>query len=262
MLETLPLRLLYRRSRFLTISRASARDIEAHGIPRDRIEVGYIGVEHEAFAPDPAARAPEPTLLYLGRLKRYKRLEVVLDVLQGNPEAVLEVAGDGDHREALEAEIEARGLAGRVRMHGHVSEERKRELYQRAWLNVTASSAEGWCLSVMEAAACGTPSAALAVGGLPESIDDGRTGILAGDPQELAAKVGTILGDPALRDSLGRAAMARAADFTWDATARSTLALLQSERLGWLERRGHAPPLPASAPVAAPAEEEAPASRA
>ena len=262
MLETLPLRLLYRRSRFLTISRASAEEIAAHGIPRDRIEVGYIGVEHEAFAPDPAARAPEPTLLYLGRLKRYKRLEVVLEVLQGNPEAVLEVAGDGDHREALEAEIEARGLAGRVRMHGHVSEERKRELYQRAWLNVTASSAEGWCLSVMEAAACGTPSAALAVGGLPESIDDGRTGILAGDPQELAAKVGTILGDPALRDSLGRAAMARAADFTWDATARSTLALLQSERLGWLERRGHAPPLPAPAPVAAPAEEEAPASRA
>src|SRR5947209_3586741 len=54
LLETLPLRLLYRRSRFLTISRASASDIAAHGIPRDQIEVAYIGVELDAFEPDPS----------------------------------------------------------------------------------------------------------------------------------------------------------------------------------------------------------------
>jgi glycosyltransferase involved in cell wall biosynthesis len=258
-LETLPLRLLYRRSRFLTISKASAQDIAAHGIPRERIDVGYIGVEHEAFAPDPAARAAQPTLLYLGRLKRYKRLEVVLDVLAGNPEAVLEIAGEGDHREALQADIDARGLSERVRMHGHVSEETKRRLYQRAWLNVTASSAEGWCLSVMEAAACGTPSAALAVGGLPESIDDGLTGVLADDPRALAVKVAAILGDAELRDSMGRAALERAADFTWDATARNTLALLEAERLRWLELRGQAPPRPGRLPAAVAAEEEAPA---
>ncbi|MEA2399517.1 MAG: hypothetical protein QOK25_3073 [Thermoleophilaceae bacterium] len=262
LLETLPLRLLYRRSRFLTISKASADGIAAHGIPRDRIEVGYIGVELEAFAPDPSARAPEPTLLYLGRLKRYKRLEVVLDVLEGNPGAVLEIAGDGDHRQALEAEIRARGLSDRVVMHGHVSERRKRELYQRAWLNVTGSSAEGWCLSVMEAAACGTPSAALAVGGLPESIDDGRTGVLAHDPRELAAKVRTILGGQALRDSLGMAALSRAADFTWDATARNTLALLQAEHARWLDRHGETPREPFAPPREAAVEEEAPAPRA
>src|SRR5436305_11926601 len=68
LLETLPLRLLYRRSRFLTISGASARDIARHGIDPEQIEVGYIGVELGAFAPDPAARASVPTILYLGRL--------------------------------------------------------------------------------------------------------------------------------------------------------------------------------------------------
>jgi glycosyltransferase involved in cell wall biosynthesis len=250
MLETLPLRLLYRRSRFLTISRASADGIAAAGIPRERIEVGYIGVELGAFAPDPAARAEEPTLLYLGRLKRYKRLEVLLEVLERNPDAILEIAGDGDHRAALEAQIDERGLRSRVRLHGHVSEARKRELYQRAWLNVTASSAEGWCLSVMEAAACGTPSAALAVGGLAESIDDGRTGALATDPVELAHKVHAILRDAELRDALGRAALERAAEFGWDSTAAHTLRLLQEERARWL--RGHtpaAPPAPAPAPA-------------
>jgi glycosyltransferase involved in cell wall biosynthesis len=229
-LETAPLRWLYRGSRFLTISNASANDLMALGIPREQIEVAYIGVEADAFAPDPARRAPEPTLLYLGRLKRYKRIEVVLDVIEAHPRAVLHLAGDGDHREALEAEIAARGLGERVRVHGHVSEERKRELYQRAWVNLTASSAEGWCLTVMEAAACGTPSAALAVGGLPESIEDGRTGILARDPRDLAAKTRRLLDDPELRDSLGRAALARAREFTWDATALRTLEVLREQR--------------------------------
>ena len=66
-------------------------------------------------------------------------------------------------------------------LHGHVSEQEKAELYSRAWVNLTASSAEGWCLTVMEAATCGTPSAALRIGGLPESIVDGETGLLADD---------------------------------------------------------------------------------
>lgn len=230
MLETLPLRLLYQRTQFLTISQASARDIAAHGIDPRHIEISYLGVEQGAFSPDPARRAPEPTLLYLGRLKRYKRIEVVLDVLARNPGAVLEIAGDGDHREALAAEIAARGLGDRVRMHGHVSEEHKLELYRRAWINITTSSAEGWGLSVNEAGACATPSAALRLGGLAEAIDDGRTGILADDPAELAEKVGRVLGDPQLRESLGRAAFARASEFTWDATARRTLQLLDAQR--------------------------------
>src|SRR5207244_10637749 len=212
-----------------------------HGIPLDRIEVGYLGVQHEAYGADPSARAAQPTLLYLGRLKRYKRIEVVLDVLERNPDAVLELAGEGDHRPALEAEIERRGLRDRVRMHGHVSEEKKRELYQRAWLNITASSAEGWCLSVMEAAVCGTPSAALAVGGLPESIVDGRTGVLAENALELAQKVGAVLADESLRDRLAREAMRRTAEFTWDATARHTLAVLESQLPRELVRAEPAP---------------------
>ena len=229
LLETLPLRLLYRRSRFLTISNATADDIAAHGIPRKQVEVGYIGVELETFEPDEAERAEQPTILYLGRLKKYKRVEIVLDVLEACPGATLDIAGDGDQREPIEQEIARRGLAGRVRMHGHVTEERKRELLKQAWVNVSASSAEGWCLTVMEAAASGTPSAAIAIGGLPESIVDGRTGLLAADGPELADKVRRILEDRPLRESLGREALERAGGFTWEATARRTLALLEEQ---------------------------------
>jgi glycosyltransferase involved in cell wall biosynthesis len=243
-LETLPLRLLYRHSRFLTISHASARDIVRHGIDPERIEVGYIGVELDAFAPAPDARAPVPTILYLGRLKRYKRIEVLLDALEAVPEAVLEIAGDGDHRPALEAEIGRRGLTDRVRLHGHVTEERKRELYQQAWVNATASSAEGWALSVMEAAACATPTAALAVGGVQESVEDGRTGLLARSPAELGERIRLILRDPELRDSLGAAALERARGFTWDACAKRTLEVLEAQVSG-AALRGDAAALPA-----------------
>ena len=103
-------------------------------------------------------------------------------MLDGVPSAHLHVAGEGDHREAFEAEIAARGLAGRVTLHGFVDEATKRELLASAWVSLTASSAEGWCLTVMEAGACRTPSAALRVGGLAESIVDGETGVLADDP--------------------------------------------------------------------------------
>jgi glycosyltransferase involved in cell wall biosynthesis/O-antigen/teichoic acid export membrane protein len=227
LLETVPLRFLYRATPFLTISEAAKRDLVALGVPPERVHVAYLGVEPSQFGS--GARAPEPTLLYLGRLKQYKRIEVVLDCLEAVPEARLEIAGDGDHRAALEAEIEQRGLADRVVMHGHVAEENKTELYARAWVALTASSAEGWCLTVMEAAACGTPSAALRVGGLPESIVEDETGVLADSPQELAARVRELLRAPAERDRLGAAAETRARTFTWERTAGENLAVLREQ---------------------------------
>ena len=142
---------------------------------------------------------------------------------------MLDIAGDGDHREALEADIAARGLTDRVVLHGHVSEELKAELLSRSWVNLTASSAEGWCLTVMEAAMYRTPSAALAVGGLTESIEDGRTGLLADEGTELTANVARMVSDHALRERLGETAYDRATGFTWERTARENLAVLEQE---------------------------------
>jgi glycosyltransferase involved in cell wall biosynthesis/O-antigen/teichoic acid export membrane protein len=222
--ERLPLATLYRHHPFLTISDAARRDMIALGIPSEQIHVAYLGVEPDAFVP--TRRDEVPTLLYLGRIKQYKRLELLLDVLEAIPGARLEVAGDGDHRPVLEAEIDRRGLRDRVVLHGFVNEQQKRDLYARAWVNLTASSAEGWCLTVMEAAGAGTPSAALAVGGLPESIVDGQTGLLADTPAQLASAVAALVADPVRRDELGDAARARARGFTWDVTAEANLAVL------------------------------------
>lgn len=224
--ERAPLRLLYTRSPVLTISQAARDEIVDLGLPRENVHVAYMGVD----APDPrragANKADEPTLLFLGRLKQYKRIEVVLDVLAGIPDARLEIAGEGDHRPVLEQEIAERGLVDRVTLHGHVSEDEKFELFGRAWVNLTASSAEGWCLTVMESATVGTPSAALRVGGLNESIVDEQTGLLADTPDELAARVHDLVHDPVRRDELGAGAQARARGFTWDHTAEQNLAVM------------------------------------
>ncbi len=224
--ETLPLKLLYGGAPFLTISESAKADIVDLGVPEDDVHVGYLGVV-PFDAPLPP-RSETPRLLYLGRLKRYKRIELLLDVVAEIPGAVLDVAGEGDHRPELEAEIARRGLADRVVLHGHVSEAEKASLYARAWVNLTASSAEGWCLTVMEAATCGTPSAALRVGGLPESIVDGETGLLADDGPGLTAAVARLVADEPLRTRMGEAARARAAEFTWERTARESLDLLES----------------------------------
>lgn len=228
LLETLPLRLLYRKSRFITVSHSSAEAIAAHGVPREQISVSYNGVESAAFAP--GERAEQPTLIYLGRLKRYKRIEALLTALDSLPDTMLDIVGEGDHREALEAEIEERGLTERVRLHGYVDEPTKVALLQRAWVHVTASPREGWGLNVMEAAACGTASVGVAEGGLTESILHGQTGLLASDADELADVTHQLLTDRQMREALGAGALERARMLTWDRSAETTLGVLAAER--------------------------------
>lgn len=226
LLEYVPLRFLYRGTQVLTISEAAREDlIHQLKIDPQLIHVAYLGVEPSQF--HDGQRSETPTLLYLGRLKQYKRVETTLDVLEGVPGARLQIAGSGDWRPNIEAEIDRRGLHDRVELLGFVPEERKAELYGNAWLNLTASSAEGWCLTVMEAAACGTPSAAMRVGGLGESVVDGETGVLAETPQELVEKVRDVVENPKRRDELGAAAKARAHGFTWENTAQANLEVLE-----------------------------------
>ncbi len=238
LLEELPLRVLYRRATFLTISE-SARDdlVQIDGLGRERVSVAYCGVEPGLFGP--AQRDEKPRLVHLGRLKAYKRIEHVLDVLEAIPGATLDIVGEGDHREALEADIVRRGLTDRVTMHGHVDEETRAALYARAWILLTASSSEGWGLTVIEAALCATPSAALAVGGLRESIVDGKTGILARDISELTARVRDLIADRDRLEELGEAARRRALTFTWERTAADNLRVLRAHARFAHDAAGH-----------------------
>lgn len=228
MFETAPLRRLYRRSRFLTVSQATKDEIvREHRVPGEAITVVNPGVQIEDFTV--GQESQQPTMLYLGRIKAYKRVEHLLDALEDIDVLTLDIVGDGNHRPALEQEVAARGLERRVRFHGHVTEDEKRRLLSSAWLAATASAAEGWSSSTVEAAASGTPSVAHPVGGLKESIIHGQTGLHADGVEDMTAAIRSLVENDELRHRLGRQARQRAETLTWERSARGILEVLTAE---------------------------------
>ena len=226
LLETAPLRTIYRRSRFLVVSEATREEVAtSHRVPSSTIDVVYPGVDHNFFKP--AAKSDEPTLIFLGRLKAYKRIERLVDVVGAVDGATLDIVGDGDHGGALEAVVRKKNLGTRVRFHGHVDDEAKRGLLARSWVAVTASSAEGWSSATLEAAAAGTPTVAHPVGGLNESIVHNQTGLHADTVEDFASAVQGLVDNHDLRTRLSVQARARAETLGWDRSARGTLEVLQ-----------------------------------
>ena len=229
-----PIPRAYRRAWFHAISESTRDDLVRRGIAAERVTVIYPGVDAEWYAPDATvARADAPTFLYVGRLKRYKGVEIALRALAlawaTRPDLVLEVAGQGDDRARLERLAGSLGIREGVRFLGFVSEEEKRRRLRRAWALVFPSPKEGWGIANVEAAACGTPALASDSPGLRESVRDGETGFLVphGDTQALAQRMLALAADPGLVARLGSAGRGFAERLSWERAARATEAHLQ-----------------------------------
>ena len=224
----------YARARFHAISDSTRDDLVARGVPAARIDVIYPGVDAAWYAPDPGTgRAGRPTFLYVGRLKRYKGVDIALRALaearRTRADLELEIVGQGDDRARLERLARRLQLGGAVRFLGFVPEEEKRRRLRMAWALVFPSPKEGWGLASVEAAGCGTPALASDSPGLRESVRHGETGFLVphGDWRALAERMLALAADPALVERLGRGARAFAEDLSWDRAARATEAHLE-----------------------------------
>ena len=221
-----PLGRMYRGVPFEAISVSTASDLSARGIPSTAIEVIYPGIDTVSYTPCASERASSPVFAYLGRLKRYKGVDAVINAFaaMGDRSARLEIAGAGDHRPALERLAASLDLGERVRFLGRVSEEDKLRLLRRAWALVFASPKEGWGITNLEAAACGTPVVASNSPGIRESVHDGETGYLVphGDVGAMAAAMGRLAADGALVARLGVHARRFAETFTWERAADET----------------------------------------
>ena len=226
-----PLGRLYRGVPFEAISTSTATDLAARGIPRSSVEVIYPGIDTVGYTPYAGLRSQAPVFAYLGRLKKYKGVHHVVRAFAAmrHPTAILEIAGAGDYRAQLEALAGSLDLGERVRFLGRISEGDKLRLLRRAWALVLASPKEGWGITNLEAAACGTPVVASNSPGIRESVRHGETGFLVthGDEPAMTAAMSRLAADPALVASLGAQARTFAETFTWERAADETERHLQ-----------------------------------
>jgi glycosyltransferase involved in cell wall biosynthesis len=229
----------YRAAWFHAISESTRDDLVARGIDRRHIAVVHPGVDAKLYSPDPSSlRFSPPCFVYVGRLKRYKGVDLLLRALaiarRDRPDLDLTIAGSGDDRPRLERLAADLGLGSAVRFLGFVDEATKVTLLRRAVANVFPSPKEGWGITVMEAAACGTPSLASDSPGLRDSVRDGHTGLLVphGDPEALAHAMLRLAGDRELVDRLGAAARQHALMHGWQAVADQVEAHLRDLAAG------------------------------
>lgn len=228
-----PLPRFYRGVPIQAVSRSTADDLIGRGFPADDIEVIPNGVDLDYYSPDFEARSPDPMLLYLGRLKKYKRIDLLLRAVallrDGGIEVRAVIAGRGDYEPALRKLRSELDLEQLVDMPGFVSEEEKRQLFRKTWIHVLTSTKEGWGITNIEAAACGTPTVASNSPGLRDSVVDGTTGFLVphGDVQALAGKLESLLQNEGLVDRMGRQAREFAQEYSWEAAADRTEAHLR-----------------------------------
>lgn len=211
------------------VSPSTALDLAARGLRKEDVVIIPNGVDPSVYHPDPAiSRFDRPTLLYVGRLKRYKGIDLAIRAVallrdRGTSVRLL-IAGRGDDEASLRNLASALGVDDRVEILGYIEEARKVDLFRSAWLHVFTSEKEGWGLTNLEAGACGTPTVASDVPGLRDSVRNEESGLLVphGDVSALADAIGRIVMDPELRERLGRGALAFAREHTWDVAATRT----------------------------------------
>ncbi|HEX6927139.1 MAG TPA: glycogen synthase [Longimicrobiaceae bacterium] len=242
----------------IAVSEAMKDDVqELYGVEPDRIRVIHNGIDPDEYRPRPSEAVLRrlgvdpaiPIVLFVGRITRQKgilHLVRALPLLRGDAQVVL-CAGAPDTPEIAE---EMRSLVEQARRTSAVPivwlpemlpKEDVIALYSHAAVFVCPSVYEPFGIINLEAMACGTPVVASAVGGIPEIVVDGETGLLVPlqaddsgtfeprDPhafsEALASAVNTLMDDPARRARMGAAARERVLEkFSWSAIAAETLA--------------------------------------
>ena len=223
----------YRRTSVITLSPSSRDELVGQlKFPATNVTVVPPGIDARFSAG--GVRSPTPLVVAVGRLMPVKRFELLVDQVaplrSRHPDLRLVIVGEGAERDLIEARITRHDAADWVTLAGRITDDELVALYRRAWIVASASVAEGWGMTLTEAAACGTPAVATDIAGHRDAVADGRTGVLAA-PDELGAAIGRVVADPDLRARLHAGALAHAATFTWEATAAATLTVLADDAL-------------------------------
>ncbi len=223
----------YRRGLTVTPSDATRDELLEIGFRPDRVVAVPNGTD-PMFSPG-GTKTGRPSIVAVARLAPVKRFELLLDSVAIARQRVdgltLTIVGDGPEAERLREHAAQIGGSDWVTFAGWVPHRELIDLYRSAWIVASASLAEGWGLSLTEAAGCGTPSVASDIRGHRSSVVDGVTGLLA-QPADLGEAMAKVLLDDTLRLRLGQAALERARTLTWDASALGIIRVLHRAACG------------------------------
>jgi len=230
---------LHRRNQYVTVSLPSARDLVGLGIDANQIAVVRNGLDEAPAHTLGTPRSDAPRVAVLSRLVPHKQIEDALEAVAALRDRIpglhLDIVGGGWWRQPLVDHAEALGIADAVTFHGHVDDDTKHAVLQRAWVHVLPSRKEGWGLAVTEAAQHAVPTVGYrSSGGLIDSIVDGVTGLLVDDRAGLVDGLERLLTDPVLREQLGAKAQVRSGEFSWRQSAEAMRTVLEFVHAGRL----------------------------
>lgn len=222
---------LYRRERLVAVSASTRASMLALGYDADRITVIENGVD-DRFRRG-GEKSATPSILAVARLMPQKRVPYLIDILaevrRRVPTMRAVIVGDGPARPSVDATVARLGDPTWLTLEGRVSDERLLSLYQQAWVLASASSAEGWGLTLTEGAACGTPCVASRIPGHQDAVFEGRSGLLADDADEFADHLVHVLTDHDARSRLTSGALDRVRSLRWPQTAAQILDVVIDE---------------------------------
>jgi len=228
--------LVYRNVQFITVSESSKQEMLDINLGQAGISIVHPGINSAQFTRAFVCKTTQPTILYLGRLKAYKSVNILIQafhkVLSSRPEATLIIAGDGDDKKYLKRLAAELGFNDKqVQFLGSVSHEEKVRLLQSSWMLVNPSFMEGWGIVVIEANMCGTPVIASDVPGLRDSVLDGEAGYLVpyGDVARFSEAMLSVIKDHDLRERFGNNAREWASNFTWEKSSMAFWEAIKSE---------------------------------
>ena len=217
----------YRGGTTVTPSDATREELLEIGFRADDVVAVPNGTDPR-FSPG-GTKNEHPSVVAVARLAPVKRFGLLLDAVAAArvavPDLTVTIVGDGPDAPELRRRAAELGAEDWIEFTGRIEHDDLVDRYRRAWIVASASLAEGWGLSLSEAAGCGTPAVATDIRGHRSSVVDGVTGLLA-EPDDLADAMVRVLTDGELRRRLGDAAQRRVAVMSWDATAAGVLAEL------------------------------------
>ncbi len=222
---------LYQAIDVITISQSTKKQIIDLHISKNDPYVIYPGVDTTVFVP--GEKSETPMVLYVGRLKDYKSVDVLIKavpyIIAHVPDVHVHIVGEGEEKRKLRSLAKKLGVEEYVHFHGKITEKKKVAMYQQAWVSVNPSFMEGWGITSIESSACGTPVVASDVPGLCESVQHNKTGYLVpyGGVDAFAERITTILCDPEIRTSLGEHGIQWAQRFDWKVVGKKYVALVK-----------------------------------